>query len=534
MEQEKANSLLKEYETEKSDKSNWTNHWDDVAKYGIPRKDNVYGQLSKGDKTGQYLFANYAVWAIDFLSAALHGLLTNPASIWFGMSTGRSKLDQIDKIRIWIDEVTELMVEALNESNFQTEIHESYQDIVSFGTNLLKMEEDKEEIIVFESVPIYEGTISENHKGDVNSVGREFQFDALQIFEKFGELPEEIKRQIGDSTTKKFNIVHKVKPVKQAIFLKQMPDKKVVPKGMEYVSFYILKEAPYILEVSFFHEFCYAAARWTKNSGEKYGRSPLMKALPEVKTNNAMKKVTIQGAQLAIAPPVETPDNAFMRPLNLKPFGVNYKRASSKAETRTIFSGTRPDIGLDMIQDGKEDIKLHFFIDQLKLVISDRMTAAEVNIRRDQQLRSLGPTLGRLHRELLKPIINRLFGIMYRRGLFPDVPDELKAATKGNKFNMVIRYKSAIAKAQVTSEADNVLRAVDATGAVIEAQPETMDNIDGDELLLYNLNLFNAPAKTIRSKTKRDEIRKARAEAAKREQEAENRTEEADVINKIK
>ena len=531
MNQEKAVSLLKEYETEKTEKSNWTTHWNEIAKFGIPRKDNVYGQLSKGDKTGQMLFANFAVWAIDFLSAALHGLLTNPAAIWFGMSTGQSKLDRIDNIRIWIDEVVELMVEALNESNFQTEIHETYQDIVSFGTNLLKMEEDEEEIIAFESTPIFEGTISEDHRGDVNGVGREFQFNALQIFEKFGELPESVRLELGDSTTKKFNIIHKVKPVKQAIYLKQMPDDVVIPKGMEYVSFYVLKESPYILQTEFFNEFCYAVPRWTKNSGEKYGRSPLMKALPEIKTNNSMKKVTIQGAQLAIAPPVETPDNAFLRPLNLKPFGVNYKRASSRAETRTIFNGTRPDIGLDMITDGKEDIKLHFFIDQLKLVISDRMTATEVNIRRDQQLRSLGPILGRLHRELLKPIINRLFGIMYRRGLFPPVPDELREATNGK---LVIRYKSAIAKAQITSEADNVMRALQASEAVINAQPEIMDNIDGDELLLYNLNIFNAPANTIRTKAKREDIRKARAEALKEQQNAERTAEDADVINKIK
>ena len=530
--QEVGRSLIKEHESNKVDRSEWTESWEECSYYGVPRKNNMYGQRTKGSKvTGSQLFTAYAIWCIDFVASAFHGMLTNPASIWFGLTSGIRELDQNDNVRVWLDEVVHRMIDTLNGSNFQTEIHETYIDLASSGTNVLKMEEDEEDVINFQSIPPYRCTIGEDKRGDVKTVSREYEFNIYQIIEEFGELPEEIKRDMGNELQEKFVIIHVIKPRKRAELQKQLDiGGKELPKSMKYVSYHILQKSAYILELKGFKEAPYAVPRWSKTSDEKYGRSPLMKALADVKLLNSMQKVTIQGAQLKIAPPVESPDNGFLRPLNLKPYGVNYRRATTKMETRPIFTGADPGIGLEIMDSSKGDIKQHFYIDQLRMIVADRMTATEVIQRRDEQLRTLGPILGRLHRELLKPIIDRLFGLMLDKGLLPPIPEEL-GDLKGGKLK--IKYTSAIAKAQITSEAENIVRAIESTSVIIQAQPEVLDLIDGDKLLKYNWEIFGAPTTSLRSGKEVEEIRKARAEAQQKMEQQEDQTHEAESINKM-
>ena len=92
------------------------------------------------------------------------------------------------------------------------------------------------------------------------------------------------------------------------------------------------------------------------------------------------------------------------------------------------------------------------------------MTAAEIIQRRDEQLRQLGPILGRLSRELLKAIIDRVFGIMMRRNLFDELPEELQS---DDGFKLDIKYVSSIAQAQLTAQSENISRAIGASSAKI-------------------------------------------------------------------
>lgn len=525
---EVAQSLIREYEKDKADRSTWTDHWDNVAEFGVPRKDNVYGQRTRGEKTNN-LFTGFAIWCIDFVGAAFHGMLTNPSSMWYGLTTGIRELDSLDTVRIWLDEVAHRMNAVLNSSNFQTEIHETYIDIASFGTNILMMSEDDEEVIKFQSIPIYNATIRENDKGDVVEVGREFEFDAVQLNERYKDLRPEIKDNLNADRNKKYCIIHILKPRKYAEMQGQLRHlDKNLPKSQKFVSFHILKEAGYILETGGFEENPYAVPRWSKTSDEKYGRSPLMKALSDVKLVNAMKKVTIQGAQLTIAPPVVAPDNGFLRPLTMKPFSVNYKRSTTKEKVEPVFTGANPSIGLDIIQSIQEEIKSHFYVDQLKMIVADRMTATEVIQRRDEQLRSLGPLLGRLHRELLKPIIDRTFNIMLNKGLLPEIPEELAAGGE-----LKIKYLSSIAKAQITSEADNVVRAIQATSPLFELKPEIADYIDADYLLKYNFEVYGAPPKCIKPDAEVEKVREARAQAQQEMIQQEQEMQQTEQMSKL-
>jgi hypothetical protein len=84
------------------------------------------------------------------------------------------------------------------------------------------------------------------------------------------------------------------------------------------------------------------------------------------------------------------------------------------------------------IQQIQQRIKDIFFND-LFLMISNLdtvRTATEIDARREEKLVMLGPVLERLQTEGQDPIIDRVFGIMSRGGLFEDPPGDCQATLR--------------------------------------------------------------------------------------------------------
>jgi len=524
MEDEKAQEVIRRYTSLKSGRTNWDSNWDEVAKFVMPRKDNVYGQLTPGEKTANRLFDTEAIRANDDLAAALHGMLTNPSVLWFGLSTGDRKLDKNNKVATWLHDSAVKMHNVLNSSNFQTEILEVYTDLGSIGTSTLRMEEDAEDTIRFYNEQVYEVFIDENNKGDVDMVTRSFKWNKRKILQEYGEtIPAETRKELEDAEpAKTWEIIHEVSP------RDEMAKKdEIGQKAMPWQSLHVLRDKGIMLRESGFHEYPYATPRWTKINKEKYGRSPAMKVMADIKMVNSMMKVTIQSAQLAMLPPLQVPDTGFLAPLKLAPASRNYKRGGMKDKVEPLFTGARPDIGLEMVERVSGIIHRGFFLDKFNVDLGDRATTVEVIQRRTEQLRTLGPVSGRMHRELLKPVIDRLYGIMERGDLFDEVPEEIK------KDKLDIKYLSAIAQAQLASQSDNISRAIGASGGVIQMNPEVMDNIDGDAVVRKNFDIYGVDPSLLRSEDEVKELRRQRqeAQAAAAQQEAD--AAQADVINKV-
>ena len=60
-----------------------------------------------------------------------------------------------------------------------------------------------------------------------------------------------------------------------------------------------------------------------------------------------------------------------------------------------------------------------------------------------------------------------------------------------------------------------------------------MDNISGDEALRHNAKLFELPSQLIRSKKEIEGMREQRAELSQKEEQQEDESHEAEVVNKV-
>lgn len=516
----KGEQVVKKFEQLKASRVNWDVYWQTLSEYFVPNKDDVYGFRMEGENKHNKLYDSTSIHALEMLSSSLHGMLTNPASVWFGLSTGDTGLDTEPEVNKYLQDCTRITIDTLNQSNFQEEIHETYVDLSGIGTTVLDIEEDDEHDVRFHSNAIYSSYISENHKGIVDTLYRERKMSLRNIVAKFGPAIlqfESFKSQLDKDPEQKEELIFGVYP---------HSDSKKAKQG-KFESCWVYRKEKFVLEEKTFHSWPFAVPRWTKLNQEAYGRAPSMKCLPDVKMLNAVMKTTIRGMQKAIDPPLMVPDSGFLLPINTTPSGTNFYRAGIKDRIEPFPSTARPDIGLDFVENIRGRIREAFFWDQMQLINQRDMTATEVMQRTDERLRFLGPVLGRLNNELLRPIIDRVFDILSRRGKFPKPPAILK-----NYPKLKIVYTSQIAKAQQTGEANTLLRVLQTCEPILMAQPDVMDNFNGDAIVRYQASKFGLPHEFMNMPKAVAATRKGRAEQQQAMMQAQQENMAADTAQK--
>jgi hypothetical protein len=506
----------------KGERGTWENHWQEIADYMLPRKNQINASTTPGEKKSIYVLDNTGMYSMEILAGQLHGLLTNPNSIWFELTTGVLGIDQMDEVRMWLQKTSRDIHNVLNNSNFQTEVHELYMDECAFGTAAMYTEEDERDIVRFSTKFIGEYFIEEDHQGRVNQLYRCWKWNPFQIVEAFGldNVSKKVKEDFEKGRDNKYEVINAVYP---AMMIGE-------PKtAFEYVSQYVLPEHGHELKVEGYREFPYVVPRWSKGTGELYGRSPAMVALPEVKTINKMMETIIIGAQKVVDPPLQLPDEGFILPIITRPGGINYYRSGSNERIEPIFNDARIDFGFEALKEKRIRIREAFFVDQFMLQQGPQMTATEVLQRTEEKMRLLGPMLGRQQSEFLRPLIDRVFAIMLRRGIIDK--DTIPQVLRGRKVD--VRYSSLIAKSQRLADGQNILRTMEASAPFIQLDPRTAHNFDGDAAVRAVAEIFGFPQQILRTKKEIEAIREAEQQAQQQALADQSQTQEIDNASKV-
>lgn len=502
IDQLKPEALIAKVKKLKSDRGTWESHWQEISDYIVPRKNTITNTKSPGQKRTWQLLDNTGMHSNELLGGTLHSLLTNTATEFFEGTTGNAELDKDEEVRKWFQKEATNIHNVLNNSNFQPEVHELYTDLPSFGTSCIMTEEDDKKVVRFSTKFIGDYYIDENNVGLIDQVYRTWKWNASQMCSEFGydNLPEKVQKAFDKQQDTLWTIHHGVYP-------KSLINHSYKGK-MEYTSQYVLEETKENIKIGEYHEFPYGVPRWSKAPGEKYGRGPGMTALPEMKVLNKMNETMLKGAQKIVDPPIEMPDDGYVMPLATQPGGINYKRAGNPDDRiRPIFNDTRIDWGDKLMQDIRKRVRDAFYVDQLKLSQDQKyMTAQEVMQRTQESMRLLGPMLGRMETEFLRPVIDRVYRIMWDRGLISKPPEKLS----GVKFEF--RYSSLIAKSQRVNEGQAVLQVIQAMAPFIQLDPNIAMNFDGDAILRALVVTYGAPQIMLKDRKVVEAQRKADAQ----------------------
>lgn len=427
-------ALQHRHEQAKAARGAWESLWQECYDYTLPQRGNFYGTRMAADRRQERLYDATALDAVDQLAASLLGHLTPPFAPWFGFrpGTGLSE-DQAQALSPQLEKAARLMQAHFDQSNFAVEIHQSFLDLIVGGTASLAFEEAEPgnaSAFRFTAVPLHDVVLEEGDLGFLDGTYRILGLTLrhLQNRYPYAELPAALLREGTRDAQKQFKVLEAVLPqgrdfIHSAIlpdYLDQMTDPLVHLR---------IGQSPFI------------NFRWMKSPGEIYGRSPVMKTLPDIKTANKVVELILKNASIAVTGIWQADDDGVLNPANIElvPGAIIPKAVGSKGLTPLEMPG-KFDVSQLVLDDLRNRIRHSLLIDRLPQFDGRRMTATEVVERADGMALLLGATYGRLQSELLMPLLKRAYAILRRRGEIPDLPLDGRI--------VALDFRSPLARAQ--------------------------------------------------------------------------------------
>jgi len=488
-------AIVSRFEYLEGQRANWDSHYQELADYMLPRKADIVRKRARGEKRMELIFDGTALQSVDLLASSLHGMLTSGATPWFHLTLKDDELGRDEEVQAWLEDTSSRMMRAITMSNFETGVHEMYVDLVVFGTGCMFVEMDKKSMR-FSTRHISEFYVAEDQFGIVDTVFRKYVLPARQAVQRFGieNVSTFIQKRFEKKPDEEVTVLHCVMPRKERDPTKQDN------KNMPFASMYICMETKMVMQESGFQEFPYVVPRFLKATGEVMGRSPAMVALPDVKMLNLMSKTIIQAAQKLIDPPLLVPDDGFLLPVRTQPGGLNFFRSGTRDTITPLNTGANIPIGLNMEEQRRTAIRSAFYVDQLLTGGSPNMTATEVVQRQEERMRVIGPVLGRLMNEMLRPMIDRVFALMLRADMLAPPPEILQG------LDVDVEYVSPLARAQKSSSLNSTMKALEILLPLAQALP-VADHINADGLVNHVMDSLGVPKKVVKPQSEVDASR---------------------------
>ena len=500
----------------------WKSYFQECADYILPRRygwlDQKVQQGEKRIKPSTKIMDPTATLAARILANGLMNGITSPARPWFRARLhGYERDSQIPQsVLEWLDEATRRVYAVLATSNFYTAQALQYLELPVFGTAAMIVYEDFDEVIRCYPVPMGEYRLGQNARREIVTLTRRMQMTVKQIVDTFGieNVSTEVRNAYGNgggNLLRKFSIVHLIEPNEDDAF-------RINPK-FAYREIYMEegRKDSMILRLKGFHEKPFAVARWELMGDDTYGTGPAVDALPDIKQLQQETIRKAQGIDNLARPPIVVSSNLAGNQRATLPGGLSFISPEESFFAQPLYT-TSPPLG-EMSKD-IQDIQIrireafynHLFrnVSQLETVRS----AAEVYQRKSEDMLLLGGILERYQNESLGPVLDRVFGIMHRKGLFPEIPE-------GFGFeDLRIEYISVLAEAQRASATGSIERLWATVGQLSAVSPDVLDLVDNDTLFRTYAEMLNVPYKGLKDPKEVEEARAQREQQLQAQQAA--------------
>ncbi len=426
------------------------------------------------------------------------------------------------------------MMLIFQESNFYNSIAIWYFDLVIFGTAVMLIYEDFDQVIRCFNPCFGEYYVDIDGKYRPTIFYREFTMTISAVVDEFGYkncslvVTQLYDQPDGSGRTREIVVAHAIEPNDDGHTFG-------IPKEFKFRECYWEwggtaspqgggTNAKGFLRKRGYRERLAIIGRWDLVANDAYGRSPGMDALPDVKQLQLEVRRKAQAIDKHVNPPMVADIQLKNQPASLLPGGVTYvtgMSTSGKAGFAPAYGSWSPDtkaISEDLIEI-RDRIKRTFFNDLFQTASQyetrSNVTALEWDLRKSESLVMLGPVLERVYHEGLSVIIDRVFAIAARSGIFPDPPSQIAGKA------MDIEFISMLATAQAAAASGGIERLFQIAGGLAGVDPAVMDNIDIDYGLDKYSALLNNDPKLIRSPEALAGIRQARQQQLEQQQKAE-------------
>lgn len=524
--------LLRRWQALKTERSSWVEHWHDISSYLLPRSGRFFVQdRNKGQRRYNSIYDNTSTRALRVLAAGMMSGLTSPARPWFRLATADADLMKYAPVKLWLNDVSNLMHAIFQRSNTYRALHSMYEELGAFGTAASIVLPDFRDVIHHYPLTVGEYAIATNWKGEVTTLYREFQKSVHELVAEFGLEKCSLTVQslyANGNLDAWVTVVHTIEPREDRDPTKK--DAKNMPWRSAY--FELQGSQKTFLRESGFKRFPALCPRWAVSGGDIYGSSPGQEALGDIKQLQHEQLRKAQGIDYKTKPPLQVPTSMKNRDVEILPGGISYvDTAGPNSGIRTAFE-VNIDLShlLEDIRDVRGRIEGTFYADLFLMLANQsdtRMTATEVAERHEEKLLMLGPVLERLQNELLDPLIEMTFDQIMEAGIMPPPPEELQ----GHDIN--VELVSMLAQAQRAVATNSIDRFVGNLGAVAQFKPEVLDKFDADKWADIYAESLGLDPQIIVPADQVEALRQQRAKAQQQAQQTALMNQGADTAQKL-
>ena len=410
--------VMDRFKKAKSRWQSWADLWEECYDYVLPHRESFH-KSSAAQRRTENIYDETAVTGLPKFASRLQLGFFPPNGRAFKLAPGPElpKEMQSRSLMQELERITDLLHEGLRNSNFNAELHEGLQDL-GLGTMNLMVESGRfVGDLHFTSVPptnvaILPGamdTVTDwfrwNEDCDITDVKHRYPYA------KFNQAMKDVQRRDPRRKTKivEATIYDSTDRFKDeyTYFLVSETDKEVLYKAT-------LKgngSVPWI------------TTRWSKSGFEVWGRGPLLQAMPAIKTLNLTVQLILENAEMAIAGSYVYDDDGVFNPDNITIQPGTFIPRSPGSNIDSLQSPSRFDVAQLVIEDMRRNVRKALFIDELDTRPNAKtpLSATEVSERLADVARDMGAVAGRMQKEFLQPLVQRIIAIYTDQGLI-DIP----------------------------------------------------------------------------------------------------------------
>lgn len=498
----------------------WLNHWKDIRDYINPYLSAFDEDTpNDGTKRDNYMINSTPLDANNTQAAGMQSGITSPSRPWVRLTVPNPDIQEIEEVRYWCDEVTQLQQDVFSRSNFYNSAHMFYKELGAFGTAAMMIIDSDATVITCRTFTIGEYAIGCDKDGKVNRFARTLNMTCAEMVDKFGfdNCPVLVQQNFRAGN---FDATYKVKWL--VLPNEMMQNGKIDTWNKPFLSFYWSSDiqGDDYLEIGGYDEFPVMCGRWETKGSDIYGRGPGSFALSDSKMLQNMEDDILVGIKKLVDPPMVAPSDVVKSGgVNTLPNGVTYYDRSQGGGDNAVRPAIQINLDIQKAEMKKQAveqaIEKRFFADLFRMLEQferGNVTAREVIERVNEKMSMIGPVLDRLQTEFLKPVIDRVFAIMARKGWIPDPPEVIDG------MELKIEYISVMAQAQKMTGLTAIEQFSSFVGSVAAVDPRVLDKWDRDETVDRYGEMLGIPPSLIVSDDKVAQKREADARQAQAQQ----------------
>lgn len=492
-----AHRLRARYDRARSRRDSFSSVINDCYEFALPLRQRNYMTGRQAPPDVDRLFDSTAVTAIQGLaSQTLDDVWPadqTPFELKAGPAVEDDKREAVDRN---LAEISRLIIEAINNSNFRSAGHEALLDYC-IGTGILLVEAgDAIRPVNFRAIPLTECVLDAGPNGEVDALfmPRKIQLGHLEQLWPLATIPDELRERMAREPAAEVDIL-------------EVLERDWSARGREVWVQWVLwserndRHGVLLEERSEGVGACpFLAPSFTRASGEVMGRGPVMMALPDIRVVNKLQELMLEHADLALSgiwladdDGVINPDTAFLEPGAIIPRAAGAGKGLENVAPTGDFR-----VGQMQLDQLRASIKEALYVNDLGDITKTPKSATEIAQRTADRARRLTGAYGRLLTEFLFPLVSRVWWLLKRAQGMGDLPP-----VDGDQIK--VRPLSPLTRAQAQ---DDILRHVNflQTIAGLLGPQAPMLVADTDALVKYLADKMGFNPTLLRTKAEQEQM----------------------------